>query len=269
MEKEEFKQKHSPFFGDVIFSREPTGTSRFIQNLQKAKDKAFSTSSDGTYFSHVAFVIDCNLIIHATMDGDVDLVSFEDFFIPEMEYKVYRNTGSDGEERSNATYYLGQEYDSISEFVKRFLFEDYNEDKQVCSTLVANMLNNYSLYSVSTKDTTSPTDLYRALRADGWLDKSDLYVEYLKLSRRGSVINKEQFNVLRDSLNNIKRNKENLIAAEDILLNMRKLDLLIARSIGDSKLIKAVQARNESYEPLDKGELSFHSTDSKQKKLFK
>jgi len=166
------EQPFFPRFGDIVFSREPSVTSYAIRASYALPPLRRPTpvevfNSDNS-FSHAAFVTDGNTIIHATKKGPVDLVSLRHFFATEgIEYAVLREPNNDKtDDYYRSTYYLGQDYDVG--FVSRFLKRNPAAGKQVCSTLTANMLDQFGLAKIPQKDVISPKELIVELRKCGW-----------------------------------------------------------------------------------------------------
>lgn len=259
----DFAEKHSPYFGDIVFSKEPSITSKGIRKAQRVFRKE-ATSSAGDNYSHVAFVLDTTTIIHATKGGGVDLVSLKHFFeTPEFQFAVFRNSDASCERKEigKGTFYHGQKYDV--DFFSRFVGSSPKLGKQVCSTLAANMLNNFELAKIAAADRISPNELLLALKRADWIDVTPRYSKWISsIKRRGDLID-----------NLVENNADNIDVIHQSLRNQRQVALMLSKVLeAQLKLVRLNKLGSEleqqiieelnNIEGLEKVDYEFHDIDN-------
>lgn len=260
---QDFAEKNAPFFGDIVFSKEPSKTSRGIQVGQRILRKEATSGTENNY-SHVAFVLDSTTIIHATKGGGVDLITLKRFFTtPGLRFSVLRSPDSsfDRKEVGKGTFYHGQGYDT--NFLSRFAIGNPKSGKQVCSTLAANMLNNFEFANIEVPDRISPNELLLELKNADWIDVSSRYSTWISsLERRGTLvddlteIHSENIDVIHRSLQNQRQVQLTLSRILKVLLEtVRKFDL-------DPQLEQQIIEEINSLEEIEEIDFKFHDTDS-------
>jgi hypothetical protein len=260
------EQPFFPRFGDIVFSREPSVTSYAIRASYalpplRSPTPVEASNSDNS-FSHAAFVTDGNTIIHATKKGSVDLVSLRHFFATEgIEYAVLREPNNDKtDDYYRSTYYLGQDYDVG--FVSRFLKRDPAAGKQVCSTLTANMLDQFGLAKIPEKDVISPKQLIVELRRCGWSDVTSDYENHLRIASPDHVKEIDAYvESYRDTVHFIHSQKKRQAVYSELADFLLEELLRIAQLAGAGAEIEEQSRREIANRPPKGAPQIFHDTD--------
>jgi len=260
---QDFAEKNAPYFGDIVFSREPSAVSKSIQKAQRVFRKE-ATSLAGDNYSHVAFVLDTTTIIHATKGGGVDLVSLKSFFeTTGIQFAVLRSPDARFErmEVGNGTYYHGQSYDV--DFFSRFVGKSPKLGKQVCSTLAASMLNNFELAKIETPDRISPNELLSALVRSEWIDVTPKYLKWTASLNRGDGLVVELVENNRNNIDVIHRSLRNQQHVALTLSNVleAQLELVRLNNLGP-ELEKQIIDELNNIDSLEKVDYEFHDTNN-------
>ncbi len=264
MSIEKFKEEYAPFFGDIIFTKQKTTTSK---GLRIAQQLPSIYKKDKESYSHVAFVINSLTIIEATGEKGVDMCYFKDLFKrKKLIYKVLRHPSASENFPVNATYYLGQNYDK--EFISRFLKKKPHPDKQVCSTLVANMLINFDLLEIQNPDFITPNELLKELKDSGWVDITCKYEKCVKLKNEGEDFS-THVDDHSDTVKFIQSNKKKQLALHEALQKILQVQLNIVRDLNlGSELEVKLESELTSLKEMEQVNYAFHDTDPLSKNIF-
>jgi hypothetical protein len=271
MDAAEFQEAYSPRFGDVVFTREPTKSSwrvRIGQAIRECVRGKLAT----VHYSHAAFVVDCNRIVHARGGSGVQPIYLQDFFTDGMEYRVLRPSQVGGVNETNATYYVGQGYDSPEDFLRRFLLSYEPRSTQVCSTLVARMLVNFELAEIRNPEALSPLELHECLVGLGWQDVSEKYRDFLGFSigqDEHLEFLRHAYRVLDADVASTRQTKKEVAALKQVLLRGNAVWMRWALLSNDKELQTHLEKERHSLESLEDIDVAFFDTDEEARHVFR